>query len=231
MTTLTAPTIIKREIVSKNIRLTDNNGIMYHVLNNRVIGKDCFYDPSLQRWYSEYKNITPETNKDMLNANRDMTGFNNVWRNGSADEKRVIAFLDNLGWNIKPSSKEDNITKDIDCWVDGIGYSIKAEHKGLQWGNIYFELANQLTSTGQWEDTGWFNTGEADYYLILQGQELRMYSKQAIKAYVDANGWVKTRTLSWQAKATQGGSYRTMDTKSGFLDRDKVPYISSWIIA
>lgn len=229
MATLGFKKIVKREIVSNNIRLTDDNGVRYHALNNRIIGKDCFYDDQLQRWYTEYKNITPE--KTMTNANRDMNTFSNSYRNGLSDEKRVIAFLAAQGLNVTPSSKEDNMKKDIDCYIDGIGYSIKAEHKGLQYGNIYFELSQQLTATGQWVDEGWYYTGEAEYYLILQGQELRLYSKRAIKDFIEANGFVRVRSLSANVKRSQGGTYRYMDTRSGYLERKDVPFISSWTLA
>lgn len=227
--TQTKPQIVKRELTAQgNIRLTSKDGIMYRSTKVKALDKGSFYDESHGCYFIPCQNEL--TTKAMLNANRDTVAFSNTYQKGLADEKRVIDFLKSKGFDVKPSTKEENRYQDIDCWIGDIPVSIKSEHKGLYWNNIYFELENQLTVTGEWVKDGWYYTGQATKYLIFQGTEIRLYDKETIKQFVEDNGWLKTRTLSWSVKAQQGGTYRTMDTKSGFLDRDAVPYEASWSI-
>lgn len=229
MATLTTPTIVKRELKNGYIKATSSDGIIYRSIGGKATGAGCFKDEKTGKYYTPYTE-TLKT-KDMLNANRDVRAFSNTYQKGLADEKLVIEFLASKGFSVRPASKEENRMQDIDCWIGDIPVSIKAEHKGLAYGNIYFELRNQLTVTGEWVADGWYYKGQAQKYLILQGQELRLYDKETIKQYVEDNGWLRTRTLSWQVKAQQGGTYRTMDTESGFLCRDSVPYEASWKLA
>lgn len=65
-------------------------------------------------------------------------------KGGLRDEQRVIQALRDRGNTVQEASKHDNIVNDIDCWVNGIPVSIKAQHKGLIYGNIYVELASQF---------------------------------------------------------------------------------------
>lgn len=229
MTTKTAtkPVIVKRELVSQGfIKATCKDGITYRSVSGKVIGSGCFKDEATGQYFKPYSQEL--RTKEMINAGRDTVGFNNTYAKGLSDERRIVSFLKEKGFNVRVATKEENYTQDIDCWVGDIPVSIKAEHKGLEYNNIYFELENQLTATGEWIKDGWFYKGLAKQYLILQGQEIRLYDKQAIIDYVQDNGWLRTRTLSWRVKAQQGGTYRTMDTLSGYLDRDQVPYLQSW---
>ena len=224
------PTIVKRELVAHGkIRVTDSDGVKYLSLDLGAVPTGCFKDIKTNKYFAPITNSI-ET-KDMLNANRDMVTFTNTYQNGLAEERRVIEFLRTKFNDVTTSTKKQNVEQDIDCFIGDIGVSIKAEHAGLKYGHIYFELENQLTATGDWAKDGWFYTGTAEKYVIIQGQEIRMYDKQAIVDYVEANGWFRTRTLGWKTKATQGGSYRTMDTLSGFLVKENVPYEYSWKVA
>lgn len=229
MATLAAPTIVKRELKKGFIKATDINGITYRSVGGKAVGKGCFKDALTGKTFTPYTE-TLKT-KEMLNANRNVAEFSNTYAKGLSDERKVVEFLGSKGFNIRAASKEENYSMDIDCWIGNIPVSIKSEFRGLKYGNIYFELENQLTTTGEWVKDGWYYTGKAEKYLILQGLELRLYDKQTVQQYVADNGWLRTRTLSWQLKATQGGSYRTMDTLSGYLDRDRVPYEASWMLA
>ncbi len=230
MLTVKAPTIVKRELTNQGfIKATASNGIIYRSVSGTAVGEGCFKDAKTGKIFKPY---SPELQtKDMLNANRDVKAFSNTYAKGLNDERRVIDFLKSKGFDVRPASREENRMQDIDCWIGSIPVSIKAEHKGLEYNNIYFELENQLTATGEWVKDGWYYKGSATKYVILQGNEIRLYDKQAIVDYVEANGWLRTRTLSWSTKKGQGGTYRTMDTLSGYLCRDSVPYEASWKVA
>ena len=224
------PTIVKRELVANGrIRATDSEGMVYLSLDTKAVLPGSFQDEKTKKYFAPISNELQTT--DMLNANRDMVTFTNTYQNGLAEERRVIEFLRTKFNDVTVSTKKQNVEQDIDCFIGDIGVSIKAEHAGLKYGHIYFELENQLTATGDWAKDGWFYTGTAEKYVIIQGQEIRMYDKQAIVDYVKANGWFRTRTLGWKTKATQGGSYRTMDTVSGFFVKENVPYEYSWKVA
>ena len=220
------PTIVKRELVSQGrIRVADTEGNCYLSLDTKAALPGTFQDAKTKKYFS------PIQTTDMLNASRDMATFSSTYRNGLAEEKRVIEFLKTKFADVQPSTKQQNMIEDIDCFVDGVSVSVKAEHDGLRYGNVYFELENQITATQQWELDGWYYTGKAEKYVIIQGQEIRLYDKKAIKDHVEANGWLRVLPLSWKRKASQGGSYRTMDTRCGYLDRNKVPYEQSWTVA
>lgn len=222
-----APTIVKRELVRNGrIRATDSNGIMYLSVDTKATLEGSFVDTKTKKTFSPCQ--TELQTNDMLNANRDVKSFSNTYQRGLQEERRVIEFLKTVFKSVTNSTKDQNRLEDIDCFINGIPVSIKAEHSGLRYGNIYFELENQITATGNWEKDGWYYTGKAEKYVIIQGQTITMYSKQAIVDYVEANGWLRTRTLGWSTRATQGGTYRTMDTLSGFLETDLVPFEMQW---
>ena len=224
------PTIVKRELVANGrIRATDSEGMIYLSLDTKAVLPGSFQDEKTKKYFAPISNELQTT--DMLNANRDMATFNATYRNGLAEEKRVIEFLRTKFENVINSTKRQNIDLDIDCFIDGVSVSIKAEHDGCKYRNIYFELENQLTATQEWHDDGWFYTGEAEKYVIIQGNTIRMYSKAAIKDYVAANGWLRVLGLSAKRKASQGGSYRTMDTRCGYLDNRLVPFEQEWKVS
>lgn len=170
------------------------------------------------------------------------------YQRGLADEKKAIAFLKAEGYDVQVSSREQNILQDIDCIIDGKATSIKAEHTGLRYNNIYMELANLLQdynsiiplmsnitlevvelalSTPEWEP-GWFYTGTATQYLILQGNSLRLYQKTDIINHVQSQDFLRIRPLT-KARKAYLTKYRYKDTLSGFLDRDSIPYVQ-WVI-
>lgn len=155
---------------------------------------------------------------------RDIAGFRSTYAKGLSDEKKVMDFMQSLGYRVEPSTKEENMFNDVDCYINGHPASIKAEHAGLKYNNIYFELEAQLTATGEWVPS-WYETGTAKWYLILQGDTLRCYLKKNIKAYVDLVGWQKIRSLGWKTKKQQGGTYRYSDAKCGFLVPTDVPHL------
>jgi hypothetical protein len=155
---------------------------------------------------------------------RDTATFKASYAQGLSDERKVINFIKSLGYWVEASTKDDNMFNDIDCWVNGQPVSIKAEHTGLRYNNIYFELEQQLTETGEWVPS-WWQTGKATWYFILQGQTLRCYLKKNLELYVTNIGWQKIRSLGWKKKNSQGGTYRFSDARCGFLVPTDVPHL------
>lgn len=157
------------------------------------------------------------------NEGRDVESFNKAYKQGLKDEEKIKAFLRSVGSEVVESSQDENRIHDIDCYVDGVSTSIKAEHAGLKYGDIYFELKAQLTSSGEWVPS-WYYTGQATQYMILQGNTVRVFQKEDVKALVESKGWNKTRKLSAPVKASQGGSYRFSNALLGFFKPDDIQH-------
>tara|TARA_R100001594_G_scaffold53735_1_gene87277 strand:+ start:15620 stop:16108 length:489 start_codon:yes stop_codon:yes gene_type:complete len=102
---------------------------------------------------------------------------------------------------LTPSSKEDNIKRDIDAWEirqkGKVPISIKTQHKAAETGNLSFEttLINHLDP----DDTmpSWFLTGEADEYWIVVEDKVYVFDTQVLKSFVLENSWMfKTTRLT-----------------------------------
>lgn len=165
----------------------------------------------------------------------------------------MIAWLRDQGHQVTESTKDENHYQDIDCWVNGKPFSIKAQHKSLASSNIGLEIASQLTAHKSCEaslkfyrnmydmssadvlsgiedlvrlgswEYGWYPGGKAENYLILRGHFLHFYKKSHIQKYISTNGFMKLRPLSKAVQDTQGGSYRYCNTVSGYLMTNAVP--------
>jgi uncharacterized protein YceK len=163
---------------------------------------------------------------------------------GLRDEERILEHLRSLGHDVTPSEALEDITQDIDMYLDGISTSIKAQHSGLKYGNIYLELTTQHWSSTPWcqpwltylasldmpkgwSPEGWYPswglTGQAQQYLILQGQKATLYNKGTLNAWVEQKGFIRIRGLSAKTLETQGGR----DTICGFIELP-VPSIKYW---
>lgn len=174
--------------------------------------------------------------------------FTRIYNAGLDEECRVLAFLENKGFTVQDATKEEQFL-DIDCYLDGVPTSIKAEHDGLKYGDIYFELASQkgsakflrtlslpeFNSIQAWAAkakrqnvpsdlleyfSAWFFTGTAEQYLILQGDRLRLYRKSDIMEYMDKFGPDKVLGLSPYRLQTQGGK----NTICAFVKSDAVRF-------
>lgn len=163
---------VKRELSPQGfIVATAKDGSKYRSTGIKTVDKGTIYDHHIDKYFVPMSNEI--TTKDMLNANRNVNGFSAAYQAGLKDEAKVIDGLKADGYDVQPSTRDENRLEDIDCWIDGKSFSIKAEHKGLDYGNIYFELENQITATGEWVKDGWYYTGKAEFYLIYQGNEVR----------------------------------------------------------
>jgi hypothetical protein len=175
--------------------------------------------------------------------------FGHVFAAGLADERLVKQYLTTKGFDVKEPTKDEDKFQDIDCYVNGIPGSIKAEHSGAKYGNIYFELAQHLTTHADCEYTksvlnskkltqqdiddlvdyksweaSWYVNGTALVYYIYQGDKLMVYRKQDVQAYVAKNGWLRIRTLSNYRKGYLGSGYRYINSACGFLNIDDVKH-------
>lgn len=173
----------------------------------------------------------------------------NVYAKGLKDERVVKEFLKVIGKVVTSSTADEDRFQDIDCYVNGVAASIKAQHSGAQYQNIGFELAQHLTAfqecptsktilsrrdstvadvdrlvaSGSWERS-WWDKGTAAEYYIYQGNRLYVYQKADIVRHVEAHGWLRLRSLSWSRKSYQGGTYRYCNAICGYLDVDAVAH-------
>ena len=178
--------------------------------------------------------------------------YQEIYQKGLKDGLLVMERL-STAYDLQPSTKEEDIGSDIDCWINGDALSIKALHAGLKYNNIYFELStqryqgcdgvakvwdpkwsqdiinNQVASkcyqfhNGHWFP-GWYYYGLAPYYAILQGTTINIYAKDDIQAHVAAKGWLRVLGLSYKTKAIQGGK----DTICGFLNTADIPSMATF---
>jgi hypothetical protein len=168
----------------------------------------------VEKWFSKYGN---DDLKDQFEQ-------------GLTDEDTVKAILESNGYQVRFSDTTDNKTKDIDLWVTlgatEIPVSVKGQHTGLAYGHIGLELEQQLRN-GQWLPNGWWATSEAKWVAILQGEELRVYTKDDLTAYIESHGFIHIKPLSRERKSyLLNSKYPFIDAKCGYLDRDKVPHKS-----
>lgn len=122
---------------------------------------------------------------------------------GSAHHKGIQSEEDIIKlFGLIPSTKDDNIRKDIDAWEktsDGSlkSISIKTQHTALRTGNLSFETT--LINHENPEDTipSWFLTGKAEEYWIVVGDSVYVLNAQKLKNFVHQNMWMfKTTKLT-----------------------------------
>lgn len=167
---------------------------------------------------------------------------------GLAGERMVWDFFTANGIGCEESTPHENKMLDIDlyCTVgdefQSIGIepgthsvSVKRNDEGKRYGNICFELLQQeravlgdtRTDLERWTKTGWFNTGKAAIYAIIQQRDLYLYAKSQIIDYVTENGWLRTRRLTWQRKDAlmRVPGYRFDDSLCGYLNTEAPNHI------
>lgn len=92
------------------------------------------------------------------------------WTKGLELEADVITWLQLQGYSVITSTRVENVKQDIDCWVRGyrfntwVSVSIKSQAAGISTGHIGLEDTNERCPNGR----GWYQTGKAQYYLILR---------------------------------------------------------------
>lgn len=105
---------------------------------------------------------------------------------GLDKESLIIKYLEDLGFDVEESTGYENRSLDIDCYVFGDAVSIKAIHNHSRIvDNMGFEMYQFKDNV--WEPTGWFYTGEADYYVVWhKNGDVMKYSKVKVKALLEA---------------------------------------------
>jgi hypothetical protein len=169
-------------------------------------------------------------------------------QSGFENEKRVIEFMRSRYYKIDKATVYEDRALDIDIWVyrkeERVPVSLKAQHAGLRFGNVYFELATQIPNPNSWQDadlalaqklTGrslegyypsWFFTGKAQLYGITQGQDLLFYDKESVRSHLEIKGCARCRGLTKAVLATQSGK----DTICAFVERVALPLKSKLIL-
>lgn len=147
----------------------------------------------------------------------------NNYKTGLQDERRVRRYLSRLG-TVTESTQEQDMLEDIDLFLDGESVSVKAQHSGIKYNNIYFEFSQYDSWNSTWVPS-WYTKGTAKWYAILQGNILHMYLKEDIVKYVNTHGWNYERSLSAELHANQVNSgKRYQNAKCGYLTPDCVPH-------
>lgn len=149
------------------------------------------------------------------------------------EEAAIALWLQDQGKVVEPSSRLENIAQDIDFWVDGQPYSVKTQHKGLNFGDISFELYSQKgaelytgdlsLSTGiqprypnglPWF-LGWYTASQVPsnlVYLIYQKKQDREHVTFVPRLEVQRSRFYKILSLSPGVYKSQGNK----DTISGY---------------
>lgn len=185
--------------------------------------------------------------------------YDSVYQQGISDEKRVLEFLKSRGHEVIPSSREQNIKDDIDLFLDGVPVSVKAQHDGWCYGEVYLELATQRGRMGtpwdatQWDmvsslakrssrpvfmkpgewNPSWYFQGKAEYYLFWQQDTLRLIHKQDIKDTIEAYGFKKDKAGRQKVLGLKPETIQMQGGKNticGFLDVNLIPHRSTWVL-
>lgn len=112
---------------------------------------------------------------------------------------------------IEQASEEDNISRDIDLYADGVSVSIKTQHKALETGNFSFELEQKLgrqhreQPAGTWVKHQGYHRSQAELYAIVVGAKLYILNSFALHKYVRKHGWDRVVELSEGVKESQEG--------------------------
>lgn len=142
-----------------------------------------------------------------------------TWAEGVQSENEVVEHLSSLWPSVRPSTTEENIHLDIDCWVGDESVSIKTQHtsKRKYGGNITFELEMYDSWFDRWIPS-WFWNGEATYYLWRIQHEVFLIRKSSLLDYLNEHGWDGvSEGLTERVKATQAHK-RFTDFKNGKLN-------------
>ena len=162
---------------------------------------------------------------------------------GLEDEAKVIKHLQASFFRLKPSSKNDNILFDRDCWVmvNGITpykpVSIKSQQACLKTGNLCFQTYVAIKEIDpklgyydtdlelflQWEKSDWF-MGRVDFYAILVGSTVYWINKLELIDFLrENNGWDKIRQLHKNTKLNQlSRGHKHLDARVGLISLQKL---------
>jgi hypothetical protein len=161
-----------------------------------------------------------------------MSYYQHNYEHGLRGEALVIKALEDMGAIVSESTKVENVMEDIDCWITvddeifaDIGVtagtyalSIKRQDAGLKYGHFGFELMQQETKTDAWTNSGWYNTGAAPIYAVLQGSQVSIFLKTEVENILKQNKkWVRKAPLSSALRNAVNKHGRYKDAICGYL--------------
>jgi hypothetical protein len=158
---------------------------------------------------------------------------------GLADQVAVLSWLREQGYVLINSSFMEDSQLDIDVWVrkrkqtdptrpQHIPVSIKCMHDGKKYDNFGVEIDVLCrTETGDYEWTGssWFQNGQAEQYLVLQGNELfRIVKRELQEAWESGKiSPERVRTLKAETvEAQRAIGHPHLDAKTAFFNRTQL---------
>lgn len=181
--------------------------------------------------------------------------YTRIYNQGLQDEERVVEFLRSQGHEVETTDLATGQLEDIDFYLDGVPVSMKAEHDGHAYSNIYFELATQRDMGYDWEEEalawvqrlglasnrpisvtrdtwqpGWYLFGQAQQYLIWQGDRLMLFEAVDIKDHIVSEGFElwngRQKVLGLSPRVLAGQGYK--NTVCGYLATDAVSPLREW---
>jgi len=123
------------------------------------------------------------------------------WNYGHKIEAQVIEVF-SANHSVKESSKQDNIHKDIDCFIDNVPTSIKSDRMAQKTGNLALELQCWNQYSRLWEDS-WFTKDYAKQYIYVLGDRVYHIFKDDIKNYVRDFNFDRITGISKKVQSAQ----------------------------
>lgn len=149
------------------------------------------------------------------------------YNDGRKKEELVIEFLTNKFGNCEKSSMDDDINRDIDCYVVDKKnrehtVSIKVQHNCARLDNLGLETWQFVDD---WQPTGWYFTGEAEFYVVWNKDGVVVqYNKKKLAEALAANTLtVYRRQLKEETSVLQKAiGHMVIDAESVYLERSEL---------
>ena len=177
---------------------------------------------------------------------------------GLKDEELVLNYLHGYGHEVLESEAMEDITLDIDAYLNGVATSIKAQHAGVSinrrtgkpYNNIYFELCSQHYSSHAWDDSlrskmsRWdvpkrcrdfsYSTYNPSWFLTGGAQQYLILQGDRLRMYLksDVEAVVFNQGFVRVLGLSQAvlKTQRGKNTICGYLAIDDVPYVAEWTV-
>lgn len=151
------------------------------------------------------------------------------YEEGQANELIVREWLEELGYETRDVSKEDDYKRDIDCLARRKGtekwvrVSIKCNLPRYIDRAFVFELETYSKVHDNWR-ASWYNTGKADVYVVWKrdgkgGGELYCLKKADVQKYVELNGWDVHTGLTDPATVARAQQHTQTQVKLGLIQK------------
>jgi hypothetical protein len=168
-----------------------------------------------------------------------MTRYDAKGNRGLTDQQLVLDWLRKEGYILIDSSFVEDSKFDIDVWVrkrkqpdpsrpEHVAVSIKCMHDGKKYDNFGVEIDVLCqTESGEYEWTGssWFQNGQAEQYLVLQGNELFRIVKKELQDAWESGKVVPERIRTLKAETVEAQraiGHPHLDAKTAFFSRTQL---------